>query len=385
MLAMAGKPGLLRIGLITANLMGVMAVFGATGVLAYGVNTQNSYRQDPVSTPSTSQGELRKDCYLVSPYVGIINEAAKQYGIPASYIAAIIEQESGGRPRAGSGAGAKGLMQLLDGTFTEVRSRSLTIKADGAERTVSAAKNAAGTDLPADIYDPEANIYAGTQYITQQIQTFGFFPIALAAYNAGPGNVQYYGNAVPPFTETIQYVYRITQLHEPKYRTCLETETTTGVDSSGMHPNIQKLIDQFNSNPAAYAQTPGQCAQFTEKLLVDTFGAGMYARPGTLDNNRTRQDGLAAPPSQSDLREARDHLAKGHPVQWHVTGEGCGTHWIVLLKIEGTQITFYDPNGGRIRTEAHDMQRDTSLGRGAYFGVSPISFQAKKRGFYYTP
>src|SRR5690606_26581720 len=102
-------------------------------------------------------------------------------------------------------------------------------------------------ELPPDIFNPESNIYAGTQYITQQIHTFGLFPLALAAYNAGPGNVQRYGNAVPPYVETIQYVLRITTLLEPQYRACLETTTaeTTGVDSSGMHANIQKLVTQF--------------------------------------------------------------------------------------------------------------------------------------------
>lgn len=91
-----------------------------------------------------------------------IEITAKKHDIDPAIIAAIIEQESGGNPNAGSNAGAQGLMQLMP-------------------------KTAKG--LGVDPWNPLQNIEGGTTYFLYQYKRFGNMEQALAAYNAGPGNV----------------------------------------------------------------------------------------------------------------------------------------------------------------------------------------------------
>jgi hypothetical protein len=118
-----------------------------------------------------------------SKYDRVIVEASKKFDVDAALVSAVIKAESDFNPREISRKGARGLMQLMPAT----------------------AQRFGVTDS----YDPVANVYAGTRYLHWLLQTFnGNADLAVAAFNAGEGNVWKY-NGVPPFRETVNYISRI--------------------------------------------------------------------------------------------------------------------------------------------------------------------------------
>ncbi|MCI9423616.1 MAG: lytic transglycosylase domain-containing protein [Dorea sp.] len=113
----------------------------------------------------------------------IFEEAANLYDVPLNLLKAMGKAESGFDANAVSSAGAQGVMQLMPAT-----ARSLGVE---------------------DPFDARSNIMGGAKYISQQLKKYnGNIDLALAAYNAGSGNVAKYGG-VPPFKETRNYIQRI--------------------------------------------------------------------------------------------------------------------------------------------------------------------------------
>ncbi len=112
------------------------------------------------------------------PYLSMARTAAQRHGVPADLFLRLVQQESGWNAAARSHKGAMGLAQLMPQT---------------------------AAILGVDPNDPNQNLEGGARYLAQQYRKFGTWPLALAAYNAGPGAVERYGG-IPPFAETQNYV-----------------------------------------------------------------------------------------------------------------------------------------------------------------------------------
>ena len=152
----------------TAEVVAVVAEVAAD----HGVFPKRSWRYDPARTP-----------LFKSSYDATIIEAAKRFDVDAALVSAVIKAESDYNPRVISHKGARGLMQLMPAT----------------------AKRFGVTNS----FDPVANIYGGTRYLRWLLETFdGNADLAVAAYNAGEGNVWKY-KGVPPFRETVNYIRKI--------------------------------------------------------------------------------------------------------------------------------------------------------------------------------
>jgi len=121
-------------------------------------------------------GDMSVDGYIVT--------SSRKWGVDPLLIYSQMHQESTFKPRAISNKGASGLMQLMPAT-----ARRLGVN---------------------NIFDPQQNVDGGIKYMRMLLDMFsGDVSLALAGYNAGEGAVMKYGNSIPPYSETREYVRRI--------------------------------------------------------------------------------------------------------------------------------------------------------------------------------
>jgi hypothetical protein len=152
----------------------------------------------------------------------IIRQAAQTHGVSEGLIKAVMHTESGFNSNARSPVGAQGLMQLMPAT-----ARRFNVS---------------------NSFDPQQNIFGGAKYLSWLMKRFnGNTTLALAAYNAGEGNVDKYGG-IPPFRETQDYVKRVTSRLNNLYSGGLNLSTNS-TTSTG------QIIAQSNSNESANNDT----------------------------------------------------------------------------------------------------------------------------------
>ena len=171
----------------------VLAV--AAGAIIFAASGFHNQIKDKIKTSQYPQS-----------YKEYVDKAAKDYDLDPALIYAVIRTESGFNANAESHAGAYGLMQITDDTFEHY----MNLRGESGEYTVE------------DLFTPSVNIDYGCNILSDHINTFGDEKAAVAAYNAGPGNVEAWlfdpeispdGKTLIveniPFEETRNYVERV--------------------------------------------------------------------------------------------------------------------------------------------------------------------------------
>jgi len=173
--------------------LGLLAVIAPVAAQAQVIEIDDAGEARTFDRPTVFAGSNAESIRPTAPksaraQPALFAEMAKSHGLDQSLLEAVAWQESRGRMSAVSPKGALGVMQLMPTTAAE-----MGVRAD-------------------DLAD---NIRGGALYLRRQLDRFGgSVPLALAAYNAGPGAVLRY-RGIPPYRETRDYVARIMQRWQP--------------------------------------------------------------------------------------------------------------------------------------------------------------------------
>jgi len=159
------------------------------GVVCY-TDAPFGKKSQRIEEDKVSPKREKADVLTRPDFSSYVHQAAAKYDLEPELIKAVIATESNGNHRAVSRKGAKGLMQLMPSTANDLN--------------------------VINPFNPEENIEGGTRYLKQLLERFdGNLTLALAAYNSGPKTVEKYG-AVPPISETRQYVKKVFSLYNGK-------------------------------------------------------------------------------------------------------------------------------------------------------------------------
>ena len=199
-----------------------------------------SDRPQPGTTPIPSYAvprakDVRATQYVtssrVSAYDDVIIEHARLNGVRPDLVRAVVQVESGFNPYARSPKGALGLMQLMPATAREL----------GVANPFNAVENVRG----------------GVLYLRRLLDRYrNNEQLALAAYNAGPGAVDRYGETVPPYRETQDYVARIKQIAGPAER------VIAGPAERAPGAKIYKIIEVVDGRESVrYTDRPASAAR----------------------------------------------------------------------------------------------------------------------------
>ena len=201
-----------------------------------------------------------------------IISTANYYGLDPYLLFEVIKQESSFNPKATSSKNARRLMQMIPSTAKRFGVR--------------------------DVYDPRDNLHGGCRYLVWLLRRYnGRLDLALAGYNAGEGAVQKYGNRVPPYKETQDYVRSITNKYISRLKTRPVVSKRQITNSVGDYSNssnstsLNKSAKSANSiKSSRLRQTNQQSNVLSKKELnkLATLDSYLGRSPSTSDKGNSK-------------------------------------------------------------------------------------------------
>lgn len=282
----------------------------------------------PKSSPYTAEGHK---------YQKGIESASKETGVPANLISAIMSTESSNNPDAVSsvrGNDYTGLMQIGE----------------------AAAKDVGISDRNKD---PDTNIMAGSKYLAKMLDRYnGDVPLALAAYNAGPANVDKYGG-IPPFSETQNYVKKVTDRLD-------KAETFYGNSAEDIYASLLKPKEGTNTAYDRFLAADRDKAAASQGKTVDQVSreteAGILNKVESTKNIGRSGDQTDRQLDQADKRINIDTLktlnkSKELASEVNKPTKDRKKH----SESEQIEIDLYESNGGYDNFMAKDMEVGSKL------------------------
>lgn len=276
-----------------------------------------------ILTPPKEEGKIGVGIITEIQYADYINRAAKKYKVNPALIAGVIKQESGFQKLAyNSHSKASGLMQLIPGTAKEMGVK--------------------------DPFDPEQNIMGGTKYLAQLLKRYkGNEKLALAGYNAGPGNVdadlRKGGDGIPDFAETQAYVPNVLS-HKKTFQKLVEDGQIQLVESS-VKGSKHSRYPYKNANTAgvdSWGFYNRQCTSFVAWRLNDvgipfhnTMKNGRFGNAENWARNAKKLGYTVNKKAKPGAVAQWDSGAFGHSGYGHVA---------YVTKVEGPNITIEEYN-----------------------------------------
>lgn len=295
-----------------------------------------------------------------------ISENSARTGIPAELLRALIQQESRGQYNAMSPKGARGVMQLMPET---ARDQGLRVNGKVDERL-----------------DVEKSIRAGADYLKEQLDRFnGDFRLALAAYNAGPGAVTKYGNQVPPYTETRNYVRTIME----DWARSVVGQATQQAGGSAPQPktlqqqvqDLQRVYQQLTPAERTKLDQLGSTIRKTMDRIAD-IDAQLRAAQAELDRSRPSANGGKFDPNReykaaiqvdslndqqkrlldalSQLRFENERMVQALISRYASDGKNVGGDVVIgagILRKAAQSTEPTEPAATRLRTVSKDIQK----------------------------
>ncbi len=235
-----------KVGLLSPYFSGL---YGQQGVDSLYGNTGASFQETFRSALQTSES-----------MEGIFQEAANVYNVSLNLLKAIGKAESNFNSQAVSRAGAQGVMQLMPAT-----ARSLGVT---------------------DSFDARSNIMGGAKYISGLLDKYnGDVSLALAAYNAGSGNVAKYGG-IPPFKETQNYVKKVMEYMGQDFD--LNGVLTLGVQKYNPY-QLENLTSGENSGDGLTFTFTREDAQYMIEMMKLKMQNVFYSNLSSEDENEDEE------------------------------------------------------------------------------------------------